>query len=79
MPSEYVSYKTVGERHKKWSEKCIWKNIMNSLISHGYQKGLVNVNELSIDSSTVSAKKGRGRRLATTVTRRLKEAKYIQW
>jgi hypothetical protein len=51
---------------------------MNSLISHGYQKGLVNVNELSIDISTVSAKKGRGRRLATTVTRRLKEAKYIQ-
>jgi hypothetical protein len=36
---------------------------------------------LSIDSSTVSAKKGRGRRLATTTvtTRRRKETKYMQW
>ena len=40
------------------SEKGIWKNIMDSLVSHGYHKGLVNVNYLSIDSSTVPAKKG---------------------
>ncbi len=82
MPSKYGSYKTVGERHKKkWSEKGIWKNIMDSLVSHDYhQKGLINVNELSIDSSTVSAKKGRGRRLVTTTvtTRRQKEARYMR-
>jgi hypothetical protein len=36
---------------------------MNSLVSHGYHKGLVvNVNDLSIDSSTVAAKKVRGKR-----------------
>jgi hypothetical protein len=55
---------------------------MNSLVSYGYhQKGVINLNDLSIDSSTVSAKKGRGRRLATTTvtTRRQKEAKYMQW
>jgi hypothetical protein len=41
---------------------------MNSLVLHGYhQKGLINVNDLSIDGRTVVAKKG-GRRLATTVT-----------
>jgi transposase len=58
MPSKYGSHKTVWERHKKWSERGVWKNIMDFLISHGYHKGLVNVNDLSIDSSTVPAKKG---------------------
>lgn len=58
MPSKYGSYKTVWERHKKWSEQGVWKRIMDSLVSYGYHNGLVNVNDLSIDSSTVSAKKG---------------------
>ena len=66
-----------GRGHKKWSERGVWKNIMDSLVSYGYQKGLVNVNDLSIDSSTVHAKKG-GKILATTVTRRRKEAKYMR-
>jgi hypothetical protein len=36
---------------------------MDPLVSYGYhQKELVDVNELSIDSSIISAKKGRGRR-----------------
>jgi transposase len=62
MPSKYGSYKTVWERHKKWSERGVWKRVMDSLVSYGYhQKGLVNVNDL-VDSSTVRAKKGRGKR-----------------
>jgi transposase len=79
MPSKYGSYKTAWERHKKkWSEKGVWKRIMDSLVSYGYHKGLVDADDLSVDSSTVSAKKG-GRRLATTtVTIRLKEARYMQ-
>jgi len=36
MPRKYGSYKTVWERHKKWSTKGVWKNIMNSLLSRGY-------------------------------------------
>jgi hypothetical protein len=47
------------------------------LVSYGYQKGLINVNDLSVDSSIVSAKKGRGKRLATMVTRRRKESGYM--
>lgn len=69
MPSKYGSHKTVWERHKKWSEKGVWKAIMDSLVSHGYQTGLVDADDLSIDSSTVTAKKG-GKRLALTATRR---------
>ena len=69
MPAKYGSHKTVWERHKKWSEKGVWKRIMDSLISHGYRTGLIDADDLSIDSSTVAAKKG-GKRLALTVTRR---------
>ena len=60
MPSKYGSYKTVWERHKKWIEKeGVWKNIMDSLVSRGYASGLVKVDDdLAVDSSTVSAKKG---------------------
>jgi hypothetical protein len=78
MPLKYGSYKTVWERHKKWSEQGIWKNIMDSLVSYGYHKGLVDADDLSIDISTVPAKK-RGKRLATTTVtrRRLKEASYM--
>jgi hypothetical protein len=58
MPSKYGFYKTGWERHKKWSIKGVWKNIMNSLLSRGYASGLINIDDLSVDSSTVAAKKG---------------------
>jgi len=57
MPSKYGSYKTVWERHKKWSTKGVWKNIMNSLVSRGYNSGLINIDDLSVDSSTVASNK----------------------
>ena len=58
MSSKYGSYKTAWERHKKWSTKDVWKNMMNSLISRGYNFGLINIDDLSVDSSTVASKKG---------------------
>jgi hypothetical protein len=89
MPAKYgSSYKTtttttVWERHKKkWSEQeGVWKRIMGSMVSHGYHHtGLLvdDANELSVDSSTVAAKKG-GKRLATmtATTRRRREARYM--
>ena len=58
MPTKYGSYKTVWERHKKLSVKGVWKNIMKSLVSRGYSSGLIKIDDLSVDSSTVAAKKG---------------------
>ena len=58
MPTKYGSYKIVWERHKKWSDKGVWKNIMNSLVSRGYTSGSIKIDDLSVDSSTVAAKKG---------------------
>lgn len=77
-PSRYGSWKTVWERHKKWSEKGVWKKIMDLLVSHGYSNGSIHIDDdLSVDSSTVTAKKGGSRTLAMMVTRKRKEAKYI--
>jgi hypothetical protein len=45
---------------KKVFGKALW---ILCLVSSGYHhKGLVNVNDLSIDSSTVLPKRGRGKR-----------------
>jgi transposase len=58
MPEKYGSHKTAWERHKKWSENGTWKNLMDALIAKGYSLGAVKIDSLSIDSSTVPAKKG---------------------
>jgi transposase len=52
MPLEYGSYKTAWKRLKKWQEMSIWDSIFRALASireHGV---------VSVDSSTVEAKKG---------------------
>jgi transposase len=52
MPLEYGSYKTAWKRLKKWQEMSIWDSIFEALSSireHGV---------VSVDSSTVEAKKG---------------------
>lgn len=78
MPTKYGSHKTVWERHKKWSEKGVWKAIMDSLVSHGYHDGLINADGMSVDSSTVAAKKGGSERLASTATKRRREVRYMR-
>ena len=67
MPEKYGSHKSVWERHKKWSENGTWKRMMDALVARGYSEGEVKVDSLSIDSSTVPAKKEE-RWLASTVT-----------
>ncbi|GEM_PF-1447138 len=58
MPQRYGSYKSVWERHKKWSEGGIWKNVMEALVSKGYSSGILEMDWLSIDSCIIPAKKG---------------------
>ena len=40
----------------------VWKNMMNSLVSRGYNFGLINIDDLSADSSTIPSKKGEGQK-----------------
>jgi transposase len=52
MPLEYGSYKTAWKRLKKWQDEGVWDSIFGALASireHGV---------VSVDSSTVEAKKG---------------------
>jgi transposase len=60
-------YTTAWRRLKRWEEDGTWKKILDSLVSKGYSLGIVRMDKLSIDSTTVPAKKGGGR-LAMTVT-----------
>jgi transposase len=58
---------TAWRRLKRWEEDGTWKRILDALVSKGYSLGTVKMDELSIDSTTVPAKKGESR-LAFTVT-----------
>jgi transposase len=54
-------YTTAWRRLKRWGkeEDGTWKKmILDSLVSKGYSLEIVRVDELSIDSTTVPAKKG---------------------
>ena len=53
-------YTTAWRRLKRWEEQGVWKGIMDALIAKGYSMGIVKMDSLSIDSSTVPAKKGEG-------------------
>ena len=63
MLTKYGSYKTVWERHKKWSVKGAWKIIMNFLVSHRYSSGSTKINDHSVDCSTIASRKGATNRL----------------
>jgi hypothetical protein len=53
MPLEYGSYKTSWRRLKRWQdEEEVWDRILKELAS------IVEHKEVSVDSSTVEAKKG---------------------
>lgn len=60
-PPKYGDDSTANRRLRRWENEGVWKRIMDSLINEGYGKGIIRMEELSIDSSTVAARKG-GRR-----------------
>jgi transposase len=62
------SYTTAWRRLKRWEEQGVLKSVLDALIANGYSKGVVKMDSLSIDSTTIPAKKG-VRWSATTATR----------
>lgn len=69
LPEEYGDDSTANRRLRRWEKQGVWKRIMDALLSDGYSKGTLNVDNLSIDSDTIPAKKGVSSS-AVTVTRR---------
>ncbi len=71
------SYTTAWRRLKRWEELGVWKRMLDALVSKGYSLGMVKMDSLSIDSTTVPAKKGE-RWLAMTVTSTSRDRRYTR-
>lgn len=70
-------YTTAWRRLKRWEEQGIWMRILDALIAKGYSLKIVKMDSLSIDSTTVPAKKGE-EWLALTVTSKSRVLRYTQ-
>ena len=70
-------YSTAWRRLRRWEEDGTWKKILDAFVSKGYSLGIVKMDELSIDSTTVPAKKGE-RWLALTVTGTSRGRRYTR-
>lgn len=58
LPRKYGDDSTANRRLKNWERLGVWKRVMDALVCNGYTKGTVKMEELSIDSTTIAAKKG---------------------
>jgi len=58
LPKEYGDDSTANRRLRRWEEQGVWKRVMDALISDGYSDGRLSIDDLSVDSDTIPAKKG---------------------
>jgi hypothetical protein len=49
---------SLGTTQEMECKRCMEKYYEVSLVSRGYSSGLIKIDDLSVDSSTVAAKKG---------------------
>ncbi len=58
MSTKYGDDSTANRRLNSWQQKGIWKKILSGLIRTAHRQGKINLQKISIDSSTIPAKKG---------------------
>jgi len=58
MPKRYGSKSTAHLRLQTWQQNNIWKNILSDAIKSAYSSGKLELQKISIDSSSIAAKKG---------------------
>ena len=58
MPKIYGDDSTANLRLHKWQQKGIWKKILRCVIKSAHSSGKMNLQKISVDSSSVAAKKG---------------------
>ena len=58
LPRKYGDDSTANRRLRRWGKQGVWKKVMDYLVAEGYSKGIVKMDELSIDSTTIAARKG---------------------
>jgi len=63
IPPKYGHYSTAFRRLKDWQTQGIWTHILRTLITKGYITGKLSIERVSVDSTTIEAKKGNTLRL----------------
>jgi len=58
MPKRYGDDSTANLRLRKWQQKGIWKKILRCAIKSAYSVGKLNLQKISVDSSSIPNKKG---------------------
>jgi len=58
LPAMYGSKSTAHRRFQDMQQKGTWKKILSGTIKTTHKQGKLNLQKISIDSSTISAKKG---------------------
>jgi len=57
MPERYGSKSTAHRRLQTWQQNNIWKKILSGAIKSAHKSSKINLQKISVDSSTISAKK----------------------
>ena len=58
MPEKYGDDSTANRRLNSWQQKGVWKKILKCAIKSAYKSGKINLQKISIDSSSIPNKKG---------------------
>ncbi len=58
MPEKYGTKSTAHLRFQTLQEQGIWKKILTDMIKSAHKQGKLNLQKISIDSSSIHAKKG---------------------
>ncbi len=59
MPKKYGDDSTANRRLNSWQQKGIWKKILKCITASANKSGKLNLQKISVDSSSIPAKKGR--------------------
>ncbi len=57
LPAVYGSKSTAHRRFQNLQQKGTWKKILSSAIKSAHKQDKINLQKISVDSSTISAKK----------------------
>lgn len=57
MPEKYGSKSTAHRRLQNWQQNEIWKKILSRAIKSVYLSGKLNLQKISVDSTSIPAKK----------------------
>ena len=58
MPKRYGDDSTANRRLNKWQQKGVWKKILSRTIHSAHESGKINLQKISVDSSSIPNEKG---------------------